>query len=96
MDRSDAEKLSLLYLKIGADLDQSVAFSQDHDDPENFEKSRKATGKIMADMMLDLMSPLWKRFPDLKPTYLDGEYEIDPATYEPRFYSREESSKKDD
>ena len=90
MDRSDAEKLSLLYLKIGADLDQSVAFCQDHDDPENFEKSRAAVGKIMSDLMLDLMSPLWKRFPDLKPSFLGGEYQIVPSTYEPRFYDRGE------
>jgi len=43
----------------------------------------------MGEICLELEGPLWKRFPELKPEPLGGPYIIDPAIYEPKFYSSE-------
>ena len=41
----------------------------------------------MGDMFLDAMSPLYKRFPELLPDYLNGPYKISDSAYLPNFYA---------
>ena len=52
-------------LKIGADLNQSVAYVRDHDSGDEFRFYRNAIGKLMGDLFSEAMEPLWKRFPEL-------------------------------
>ncbi|RYD44434.1 MAG: hypothetical protein EOP85_09475 [Verrucomicrobiaceae bacterium] len=87
MTSSEARELSHLLARIGAHLDQSVAFVHDHDTPENFIEYRRAVGKLMGDMFLDVMTPLYHRFPELLPDYLQGPHEIPAAAYLPSFYT---------
>ncbi len=90
MTKGEAERLSILLLQLVAKLDQSAAFVRDKDTKENWDKYRLAVGKAMGEICLELEEPLWKRFPELKPEPLGGPYRIDPAIYEPKFYSGED------
>jgi len=92
MTLSEAEKLSHLLARIGSYLDQSVAFVRDHDSPENFREYREVVGKLMGDMFLDAMTPLYRRFPELLPDYLGGPYEFPDSVYLPSFYDPDEKS----
>lgn len=86
MTEGEAEELSILFLRIGALLDQSAAFVRDKDTEENWNVYRKAVGRVMGSLLFELKEPHWKRFPELEPEYLNGRYIIDPTIFEPRFY----------
>ena len=92
MTEEEAEKLSILLLKIVEKLDQSAAYVQDKDSNEEWNKYRDAVGKAMGEICLELEEPLWKRFPNLKPEQLGGTYKIPAEIYEPRFYEKNESA----
>ena len=86
MTREQAVKLLHLYAKISADLNQSVAFRRDLDDAYENEGGAHPTGKVMGALYTELMAPLYERFPDLLPEYLNGPYSIPESVYEPKFY----------
>ena len=92
MNRDEAEKLSILLLQISAKLNQSASFVRDFDSKENWEKYRTAVGRAMGEVYLELEEPLWKRFPDLRPTSMDGPYEVDSKIHEPIFYWPEDEN----
>lgn len=62
-----ARQVSDLMIEFGRRLNTSVALIQDHGSPEEFHVYREAIAKIMADMLLDIMNPLYARHPNLKP-----------------------------
>jgi hypothetical protein len=86
MTPSEAKELSHLLARVGALLDQSAAFVRDHDSEANFIEYRTVIGKLMGDMFLDAMTPLYRRFPELLPDYLGGPYKIPESAYLPSFY----------
>lgn len=86
MTPSEAKELSHLLARVGELLNQSAAFVRDHDNEENFIEYRTVVGKLMGDMFLDAMTPLYKRFPELLPDYLGGPYKIPESVYLPSFY----------
>lgn len=92
MNKDEAEKLSVLLLQLVAKLDESAAFVRDKDTKENWDKYRQAVGRAMGEICLEFEEPLWKRFPELKPEPLGGPYKIDPAIYQPTFYSGEDET----
>lgn len=48
----------------------SVALVRDRGTPEEFQVCRRAVGKIVADILLEIMNPLYAVHPDLKPAGL--------------------------
>lgn len=92
MNREEAKKVFHLLLQVGEHLDQSVAFVRDHDDEDHFLEYRAVVGKLMGDMYLDAMTPLFERFPDLRPDYLGGPYKIPEEVYLPVFYEKTKSN----
>ncbi len=54
-------------LKIGTEIDKSIATVKDNCPQEEFEAYRKAAGKVMGDMLFEVMNPIYKAPPDLKP-----------------------------
>ncbi|MCG7200223.1 hypothetical protein MD273_10860 [Marinobacter pelagius] len=89
MNKDDAEKLSILLMQVSGKLDQSVRFVMDHDSKENFEKYRQRIGKVMGELFLEVLQPLWKEHPELLPEDMEGPYKVDRAIYEPYFYKPE-------
>lgn len=90
MTRAEAEKLSLLFLKMIADLGQSVRYVRDHDSTEAFEAYRKVAGTLMGNLVCDASQPLLERFPELVPDYLGGPYKVSEDAYHPLFYDCQE------
>lgn len=66
-----AQEISKLMIDCGAKLDASVAYVQQECSIKEFEAYRRAVGQIMGDMLLDVMNPLYKRHPDIKPKELE-------------------------
>lgn len=70
MERETAEEINKLMLDCGAKLDKSVALVKERCGIEEFEVYRKSIGKIMGTMLLEIMNPIYKEYPDLKPLQL--------------------------
>ncbi len=88
MNSKEAEELSILLMQITAKLDQSVKFVMDKDSPENFESYKSNVGKAMGDLYLEVLQPLWEKYPDLKPEQMGGTYKVNPEIYKPYFYTQ--------
>ena len=86
MDKKVAEKLSLLTIQINSMLNDSIAYVRDTCTNEEFKKHRSAAGKIMGSLYLDIANKLWEEYPELKPSQMEGPYEVDQSIFEPRFY----------
>jgi len=86
MTEQEAEKLSIALMQVVALLDQTAAYVKDKDSKEDWDKYRRAVGRAMGEVCLELEEPLWKRFPNLKPEALGGPYKVNPSIYEPKFY----------
>ncbi len=65
-----AKEVSNLMLEVGARLDASTALVKERCSAVEFEAYRRAVGKIMGEMLLEVMNPLYQKHPDLKPKEL--------------------------
>lgn len=90
MTEQEAEELSTALLRVSGLLNQSAAFVRDKDSKENWDIYRKAVGRAMGEVYLELADPLWKKFPHLKPEGLGGPYKVNPKIHEPTFYEDSE------
>ena len=62
-----AKQISDLMLECGARLDKSVALVRDECAPDDFQMYRRAVGKVMGEILLEVLNPLYKTHPTLKP-----------------------------
>ena len=65
--RDVAERVSALMLEVGAKLDASVADVEASCPKSEVSDYRRAVGKMMGAMLLDVMNPLYAAHPSLKP-----------------------------
>lgn len=71
MKKELAEKINALMIEYGARLDDSVRLVMDSSSPEEFERYRAAVAQIMGTMLVDIMNPIYREHPELKPPELD-------------------------
>ena len=71
MKKDVAETINRLMLDYGAKLDSSVKLVMDTSSAEEFEAYRMAVAQIMGTMLLDIMNPIYREHPDLKPPELE-------------------------
>jgi hypothetical protein len=71
MDRATAQRISALMLDYGAKLDESVDFVKTRCSDEEFNRYKEAVGRILGNMLLDIMNPLYEEHPDLRPPNLN-------------------------
>jgi hypothetical protein len=62
-----AREVSDLLQDISKRLDESLAQVRDKYPAEDFEKYRRTVGKIMGEILIEGLNPLYKEHPDLKP-----------------------------
>ena len=67
-----AAEISQLMLGCGSKLNSSVELVKTRCSAEEFEVYQRAIGNLMADMLLDVMNPLYEQHPDLRPAELEG------------------------
>jgi hypothetical protein len=65
-----AKKVSDLMLEYGAKLDALAGELQSQLSEEEFNVYRRATGRVMGAMFLEVMKPLYAAHPGLKPPEL--------------------------
>jgi hypothetical protein len=90
MNDEEAEQLSILLLQTMAKLNESAAFVRDKDTDEHWDVYRKAVGRAMGIICLELQEPLWQRFQTIKPEKMGGSYKLTEDIYEPKFYDFEQ------
>lgn len=69
-DNTVAREISDLMVEFGSRLDASIKRVQDACSAEEFQAYRRAVGKIMGDMLVEVMNPLYSEHPELKPNEL--------------------------
>lgn len=74
MNRDTAEKVVELMLRHGRELDDSVRVVQSAQSEVEFDRHRTAVGRIMGEMLLEIMNPLFDEHPDLKPPSFASSY----------------------
>lgn len=62
-----AREISELMLDYGGKLDKSVALVREKCTSEEFQEYRRAVGKVMGEILLDVLNPLYQSHPSLKP-----------------------------
>ena len=88
MDIKSAEKLSILMMQINAKMHESAVFVKDNDTEGIFSEYNQIAGEVMGVVCLEIEEKLWEKYPELRPTQMDGPYEVDQNIYEPRFYDK--------
>jgi hypothetical protein len=62
-----AKHVSDLMLEISGQLDESVATVKKTCPPDEFESYRRSVGRILGQVLLDVLNPLYVEHPTLKP-----------------------------
>ncbi len=70
MKREIAAQISTLMLEHAAKLDQSIQLVMTNGTEDEVVRYRRAVGKIMGEMLLEIMNPIYSEYPDLKPPRL--------------------------
>jgi hypothetical protein len=66
-----AQQVSDLMVEFGGRLNDSIIAVQEQCSPEEFKAYRLAVAKIMAEMLLEVMNPLYAQHPSIKPPQLE-------------------------
>ena len=72
-DHEFAKKCMELVLEYSGKLDESVAEAQDRLTVEEFKAYRRAVGAVMGECFLEILRPIFRRHPELKPQGFDDE-----------------------
>jgi hypothetical protein len=70
-DARIAKQVSDLMIEFSVRLDGSIAEVRDRCSPEEFTAYRLAVGRIMGEMLLETLNPLYAEHPSLKPTRME-------------------------
>lgn len=68
-----AIQINQLMMNYSKDLNKSLLDVQKNCDSFEFEAYRLAVGKILGEMLIEVMNPLYLEYPDLKPEGWDDE-----------------------
>jgi hypothetical protein len=71
MKKDIGEAISKLMLKYAAKLDDSVRLVMENCSDDEFQAYRLAVGKVMAEMLTEIMNPIYREHPDLLPEGLE-------------------------
>jgi hypothetical protein len=70
-DARIAKEISDLMIEFSGRLDGSIATVRDQCSPEEFAAYRCAVGRIMGEMLLEVLNPLYAEHPLLKPAEME-------------------------
>jgi hypothetical protein len=70
MKKEVAAQLSALMLEYGATLDRSVELVTANGSEQEAVRYKRAVGRIMGEMLVEIMNPIYAEHPDLKPPQL--------------------------
>ena len=70
-NKDSAIEISALMLDISERLNGSIRMVQDTCDEEDLKIYRRAAGKVLGEILLEVLNPLYVEHPSLKPAGLD-------------------------
>jgi len=70
-DKRVAKEISGLMIEFSGRLDGSIAKVREQCSPEEFAVYRRAVGRIMGEMLLEVLNPLYAEHPSLKPAEME-------------------------
>jgi hypothetical protein len=70
-DARIAKEISDLMIEFSGRLDGSIAMVMGQCPPEEFAAYRRAVGRIMGEMLLEVLNPLYAEHPSLKPAEME-------------------------
>lgn len=70
MDRSAAENVISIFANVTREIDDSIREVMAHSTEEEFRKYRRIAGKLMGEIFLDILQPIFDEYPDLTPKEL--------------------------
>lgn len=65
-----AGEISALMFELNAKLNASIIMVQENCDEEDFKLYRRAAGRVMGALLMDVLNPLYVDHPSLKPEWL--------------------------
>lgn len=71
MNKQISSEIIELMVEFGGRLNQSVILIQDSCPEDELVCYRSAVGKLMGNMLLDIMNPIFEEHPELKPDQLE-------------------------
>ncbi|NMG72852.1 hypothetical protein [Parazoarcus communis] len=71
MNRSDAEKINTLVSEMFDRVNQVLLVTNNSDDPEFRKRTQQIFGMLIAELDLEVLEPIYKQFPDLRPIGLE-------------------------
>jgi len=72
MNRSDAEKVNKLVSEMFDRTNQILLVVNNSYDVELRKNARLAIGKVIVELDLEILEPIYKQFPDLRPPELEA------------------------
>jgi hypothetical protein len=70
MDWDTAKSVEEILRGVTADLNESIRIVQEKSEADEFIRYRQLVGKLMGEIFLDILQPLYSEFPDLLPSGL--------------------------
>jgi hypothetical protein len=70
-DETTARLVSELMIDIVSRLDASTAMAEEVCPPEEFKVYRRAVGGVIGEIVLEILNPLYKAHPSLKPAEME-------------------------
>jgi len=66
-----AQSISVLMIEFSSRINGSISMVKDQCSEAEFNEYRRAAGRVMGEMLLGIMNPIYKEHPDLKPPGLE-------------------------
>jgi hypothetical protein len=73
MEHSVAKQINDMMIEFSGRLNQSIKLVMDNCDDDEFKRYRRTVGKIMGEMFVEIMTPIYKEYPELTPEELKPE-----------------------
>jgi hypothetical protein len=70
-EKTIAVEISGLMLDVGRRLDESLIQVKERCSKDEFESYRLVVGHLMGEMLLEVLNPIYSKYPDLKPPELE-------------------------
>jgi hypothetical protein len=81
MNKATAKKTSIMVLQSNALLNQYLMDLEVDLEKSEYKEQCQKFGKVMAEIYLEILKPLWEKYPDLLPSEMDGTYQIDQKLF---------------
>lgn len=77
MSKEESQKTMLIALAAGSLFDTHLSELRKTMEEAEFNELKKKIGRCMGSMYSELLNPIWESNPDLRPTFVGGNYQVD-------------------